>query len=164
MIAGSGLMLVPVLAAANTLAASPTLQSLLGVQSAQAALLKMFTGETDEHADSDIRPRVLLDFLDGGTWERSSTTFYLGNGTVECVLEIPTPETLLGDDQRRAAREWFYQAVGNVLMEMMANSVQANGDYLNVITYTLQLIGRADPKENDGPDFWVCVLDLVWKG
>jgi hypothetical protein len=156
----TGIVSLPLYYAQQTLAASVTFQGLMQVSTSAAAAARVFIGETDENADGDARPRALLDHIDDIGFDKITTTGLLGNGTVECIIEVPTPAAYAG--VVRDARIWFYNALGGVLSEMFA--LAGVGGYLNILGYKITAIGRADPKDNDGADFWVCDLDLNWQG
>jgi hypothetical protein len=156
----TGIVSLPLYYAQQTLAASATFQGLMQVSSPAAAAAKVFFGETDENADGDARPRALIDHIEDIDFEKITTTGLLGNGTVECIIEVPTPPQYAGIV--RDARTWFYNQLGAVLSEMFA--LAGVGGYLNILSYKITALGRADPKDNDGADFWVCDLDLNWQG
>jgi hypothetical protein len=153
---------LPIYYARLTLAQSATLQALLQQANAENALTKIFYGETNEHEDRDERPRVLLDMIDDFSRAKLDTTSWIGAGTVEALLEIPTPVQYQGAANRRDARIWFYNQVGLMLQDVEA--LAGTGGYLNIIASKITVIGRADPKDNNDEDFFVCALDLQWQG
>lgn len=159
-VAPTGIVSLPIYYAQLTLAASTACQALLGQSSAAGALSKMFLGETDENSAADERPRMLTDMIDDFSREKVSTTGFLGAGTVEAVFEIPTPPQYAGSV--RDARGWFYNQIGLILADVEA--LAGSGGYLNIVADGITAIGRADPKDNDGVDFWVACLDLKWQG
>ena len=161
-VTAAGIVSLPMYYAQQTLAASATLQGLFDVSTAADAAKHILMGESDEHADTDIRPRVLLDVLDGFSFEKTSNTAFLGDGTVEAVLELPAPPDLQGDANFRTGRLWFYNQVGLILTD--CQPLFGTPGYLNVLNFSITSIGRADPKENDGEEFFVAVLDLKWQG
>ena len=159
-VAPTGIVCLPVYYAQQTLAASATFQGLMGVSSAAAAAAKIFFGETNENEDGDLRPRALLDHIGQIGFDKITTTGFIGGGTVEAVIEVPTPPQY--EAVVREARKWFYNQIGAVLSELFALAGQAG--YLNILNYRIDTIGRADPKDNDGANFWICDMDLVWQG
>jgi len=161
-IAYAGLFALPIQYARATLAASPTWQGVLGASDANDALAKMFTGETDEHAAGDARPRALIDIAGSYGGQKVSSTGFLHGSEIEVVFEIDTPAAYQGDSARRDARVWFYNLLGGILSDLEALAGQAG--YLNILEIREQNTGRADPKENDGDDFWVSIIHLIWQG
>lgn len=161
-LAATGIFGLPVYYAMQTLAASTTWQGALGAANSNGALAHIFQGETDEHASGDMRPRALMDVAQGNNFDKVSDTGFLGRGPVEMVLEVPTPPAYQGDANRRDARVWFYNLLGGILADMQA--LAGTAGYLNIIGFEEQTTGRADPKENNGDDFWVSVWHLNWLG
>lgn len=148
--------------AMQTLAASATFQALVGAANQAAALAFIEWGETDEHNVAQAMPRAYIDVAGENDWEKVSDTGFLANGRLEMVLEIPTPALYQGAANRRDARVWFYNNLGGILADMQALAGQAG--YLNIIKFDEQNTGRADPKENDGADFWVSIWNLTYLG
>ncbi|MDE2100765.1 MAG: hypothetical protein KGL39_26200 [Patescibacteria group bacterium] len=158
----TGIIALPLYYAALTLAQSSTLQTLLGQVDATSALTKIFYGETDENAAGDERPRVLIDLIDDFARAKLDTTSWIGTGTIEALFEIPTPTLYQGESNRRDARIWFYDQVGQILADVEA--LAGSAGYLNVIASKITVIGRADPKDNNAQDFFVAAVDLQWQG
>lgn len=146
----------------QTLAASPTFQALVGAINAAAALPFIKWGETDEHDATQAMPRAFIDVAGENDWDKVSDTGFLANGHLEMVLEIPTPTIYQGAANRRDARVWFYNNLGGILSDMQGLAGQAG--YLNIIKFSENNTGRADPKENDGADFWVSIWNLTYLG
>lgn len=161
-LAYTGNFALPIQYARATLAASTTWQGILGASNASDALAKMFTGETDENAAGDARPRALIDIAGSYSSDKVSSTGFLHGSEIEVVFEIDTPAAYQGDSSRREARVWFYNLLGAILAEMEALAGQAG--YLNILNFREQNTGRVDPKENNGDDFWVSIVHLVWQG
>jgi len=163
-----GSISLPMYYAMLTLAASATFQAAVGASDAAGALTHIFPGEMDDHAETDKRPRALID-VDG---EQTSTRQGTGpewtdKGELVLDIELLTDPTYAGADidNLRAARLSFYNTIGKIKDEMQARS--GTPGYLNIISITRGPIGRGDDKENDddpGESYWGCTLTLDWFG
>lgn len=161
-VASTGLVSLVINYGALTIAGCSTFQDLVGAADAASALPRIIRGESDETNPAHAMPRALLSMTGDMQGEKVSTTGFLRKGQLECILEIPTPEAYRGIASRRDARIWFEDAVGAFLSELEVLAGQPG--YLNIINWNNRNHGRADPKEDNGDEYYVAVLIFDWLG
>lgn len=161
-LAATGLYSLPVHYGRLTLAASATFRDLVGAADADAALAKIHHGEIDEDNPLLGMPRCLLNVTGEMEGEKVSTTGFLHKGQLELVIEVETPEAYKGPAGRRDARTWFQNAIGAIASEIEALAGQ--GGYLNILKWNDKNCGRADPKDNNGKEYYVAVIYWDWQG
>lgn len=159
-VTATGIFSLPLYYGRKTLAGAATFRSLVGAVDATAAEKWIFEGEVDENLVTDESPRAIMAIDSGHRFSRISTTGWQGQGPLLMVLEVPTPAKYR--DSRRDARVWWLNTVGAIIAEMQALAGVAG--YLNIIEFAEENTGRADPKEENGADFWVSVWHLNWLG
>lgn len=147
----------------DTLAASDAFQELLGAANAVEAKAKTWWTETDESiAEQAELPRAVVNFSESQfESNRLSTTGWGTNSPIELLIEVETPAEYLDDIQN--GNMWFLNKIGELIDDVKTLACSGGG-YSNVLSFVMEVAGRADPEKNSGNRYYAAILTATVRG
>ncbi len=152
----------------HLIAATPTFQLLVGATGSPAE--KYNTALESVHeiglAGADIAPARPYAEVDAGlefNAQKNSSSSSKNSGTLYLCLEADVPE-----DKRagyKDAGKWFYEITGNLIQELLADSLSTDPTPHNLLITGISLSdgppARTDPTAADG-DYYQVFLEIQW--
>lgn len=156
----------------NLLAGSSVYRSLMGVTTPAQAKAMTWWSLTDDQQEYEQAqfPRAIVEYSDGYTVSRKSTTHGVSTNTVDVSIEIAVPVQY--EDSLQDALKWFRSQVGLMLDQLTSlswggeeDSLNTPNTYVDVEKFRIEYAGRGFPEKNpDAKEYLFAMLQFECRG